>query len=155
MFLPDLVADQRDGRSIQLVFFRPKKAAENRLYAHKRKGVCGNLAAEITLGFIAARDNKGRFRDRRDPIERRGVLLPLEIIGKRRAAVMSRILCEKFRDRDQPFLVLNVRHRPKEKRVDRRKHCRRRANAEGDRENGDRRKPRGLYEHPTSVSKIS
>ena len=155
MFLPDLVADQRDGRSIQLAFFRPKKAAENRLYAHKRKGVCGNLAAEITLGFIAARDNKGRFRDRRDAIERGRVLFPLEVIGKGRAGVMLGIFGKELRDRDHPILVLDVRHRPEEERVDRREHRRRRANAESDRQNGDRRNPRGLYEHPTSVSKIS
>src|SRR5438105_12593079 len=98
MFLPDLVADQRDGRSIQLVFFRPKKAAENWLHAHERERIRGNLPSEIAFRLVAAGNDKRRFRDRRDAIEGGGVLFPLEVIGEGRAGVMLGIFGKELRD---------------------------------------------------------
>src|ERR1700716_1522775 len=47
MFLPDLVANQRHRRRVQLIFFRAKLPAEDRLDAEERKRVGGNLPAEI------------------------------------------------------------------------------------------------------------
>ena len=155
MILPDVVADQRDRRGVELVFFRAKLPAEDRLHAQEGKGIGGDLPAEVTLRLVAAGNDEGRLLDRGDSIQRGYVLLPLEVIRERRPGILVGVLLEILRDGNEALLVLDQRHRPQEERVDRREHRRRSADPEGDGQDGNNRKPRGLYEHPTGISKIS
>ena len=90
MFLPDLVADQRDRRRVQLVFLGTKQAAEDRLHAEEGKRIGGDLPAKVTLRFVAARNDEGRLLDGANAFQGGDILFPIEVIGKRRPGVVVR-----------------------------------------------------------------
>src|SRR5207249_423043 len=110
---------------------------------------------EVTFRFVTARNDERRLLDRGDSIQRRYILLPFEVIGERRAGILVGVLLEKLRNGNEAVLILNKRHRPQEKRVNRREHRRRRANPERNSQNRNDCKPRGLDAPPTGISKIS
>ena len=138
-FCQTLVAEERDGRRVQVIFLGAELPPENRLHAEEREGLGGDVRAEKTLGLFAVGDDEGGVLPRAEAFQRGRLLPDLEEIGKRQAVVVLGALLEVLREVDEALLVLDERERPEQNRIDDREAGRAGSNAERDGENGDDR----------------
>ena len=152
--LPQGVAENHGPQAVRLVLAREKTSAERWLGSQHSKQIRRDRYALNPLGLSTARQvDRTPTSKTCHAVEEAGVLAPVAEVGAGDGSPDQRLVRPEFRDVNQTVRVA-VGQRLQEHGVHGAEDRCVRADAEGQRQDGNRRKARSLDKHPQAVARV-